>query len=238
MTDEARARTLRWFISPTQLGLVGQVAAGWGAAGGLAAALVVVTHMLAGRLSASFGFTTLSVAFFVGSVLGFVHGAVVGYLGRPADVSRKVAVQRIAVGVVYVVPTMVIGWLVALALGMTAVAIRSLNLVALLIALVGWAATVVIVYWVIDETRQVLSNLEARWPDARAFLVVLGLGFLVLLPIFLATRPEIWVLGVRPTRTAAAIMALAATLWIGGPITTLVYLGRRARARNHSEAAS
>jgi hypothetical protein len=84
------------------------------------------------------------------------------------------------------------------------------------------------------ETRQGLPNLFARWPESRALLVVLGLLFLALLPFFLGARPEIWLLQVRPTGTAAVFMAVGATAWIGGPLVTLGLLAIRAWRRAHA----
>jgi hypothetical protein len=224
-------------LSPAHLGVVGQVATSWGVAGGLLAAVVVTGHMVVGHLSSSLGFLTTTIFFVAGSLIGFLHGGIVGYLSRPPDVCRVLALKRLALGAFYAVPAMVLGWLFALALALTPVAVTSRRAGLLIPAALGWLALVGVVAWAAHETRIAVPNLFRRWPESRALVVVLGLLFLALLPFFLGSRPEIWLLQVRPTGTAAVFMALGATAWIGGPLATLAFLALRAWRRAHPGAA-
>jgi hypothetical protein len=220
-------------ISPVNLGVVGQVATSWGVAGGLLGALVVTGHMVAGHLSSSMGFLTTTLFFVAGSVVGFLHGAIVGYLSRPPEVSRTLALKRVALGAAYAVPAMFGGWLLALALALTPVAVSSRRAALLVTAILGWLGLAGVVAWAAAETRVAVPNLFRRWPESRAAVVVLGLVLLALLPFFLVSRPEIWLLQVRPTGTAAVFMALGATAWIAGPLATLGVLAVRAWRRSH-----
>jgi hypothetical protein len=220
--------------TPVHLGLVGQIATSWGVAGGLLGAVVVTGHMVAGQLSGSLGFLTTTIFFVAGSLIGFLHGGLVGYVSRPPEVSRQLALRRLALASVYAVPAMLTGWVVALGLAVTPAALTSGRPALALPALLGWAGLVGVVTWATVETRRGLPNLFARWPESRALLVVLGLLFLALLPFFLGSRPEIWLLHVRPTGTAAVFMAVGATAWIGGPLVTLGLLAVRAWRRSHA----
>jgi hypothetical protein len=220
--------------SPAHLGLVGQIATSWGVAGGLLGAVVVTGHMVAGQLSGSLGFLTTTLFFVAGSLVGFLHGGLVGYVSRPPDVSRQLALKRLALASVYAVPAMLTGWVVALALALTPAALSSGRPALAIPAILGWLGLTGVVAWATVETRQGLPNLFARWPESRALLVLLGLLFLALLPFFLGSRPEIWVLQVRPTGTAAVFMAVGATAWIGGPLVTLGLLAVRAWRRGHA----
>ncbi|HUG39240.1 MAG TPA: hypothetical protein VMM12_02085 [Longimicrobiales bacterium] len=222
-------------LAPSELGLVGQVTTSWGLAGGMLAALVVTAHMVTDRLSASLGFLTITLFYVGGSLIAFLHGAILAYLGRPAGVSRHDALQRLALGAAYAVPLMVAGWGISLAVALSAVALRSGRPGLLLLSSIGWLITLTALAWAWLETRTALQNLYRRWPAGHAILVVLALAFLALLPVFLTVRPAIWLLGVRPTGTAAILMALGATLWIGGPLAVLGALGIRAWTRRHPE---
>lgn len=223
-------------LSPANLGVVGQVATSWGVTGGMLAAVVVTGHMVAGHLSASLGFLTTTIFFVAGSLIGFLHGAIVGYLSRPPEVSRGLALRRVGLGAMYAVPAMTIGLLFALALALTPSAVSSGRTGLVVAAAMGWLGLMGAVAWATAETSVALPNLFRRWPESRALIVVLGLLFLALLPFFLGSRPEIWLLGVRPTETAAVFMALAATAWIGGPLIALAALALRAWRRTHPAA--
>jgi hypothetical protein len=215
--------------------LVGQVATSWGGAAGLLGAVVVTGHMLAGQLSSSMGFLTTTIFFVAGSLVGFLHGGIVGYLCRPAHVSRRLALKRLALGAVYAIPVMLVGWLLAMAIAVTPVAILTRRADLFALVCVGWLGLLAMVSWATVETRLALPHLFERWPGSRALVVVLGLLFLALVPFFLISRPEIWLLQVQPTPTAAVLMALGATAWIGGPLLALALLALRAwrRAQAH-----
>ncbi len=226
-------RALLGSFSPSELGLTGQVAAGWGVGGGLVACGVVTGHMVAGNLSSSMAMLTATLFYGVASILGFLHGGLLGYAGRPAPESRLRALRHLALALLYAIPLLVVGWVVGMLMVMATMGYLTGRLGTLVVGLVGWLAALGLLAWAWVATMEALRNLLRRWPAARALLVALGLGFLMLLPLFLATRPAIWGLGIRPTRTAAAIMALAATAWIGGPLTTLVLLAVRAWRLRH-----
>lgn len=220
-------------LSIRSLGLVGQVATSWGVAGGLAAAMVVLLHVLAGSVSSSVTFVTATAFYVVGSLIAFLHGALLAYAGRPPDVTRQLALRRLGLAMLYDVPAAVLGWMVAMLMTMSVISLTAGRFISLLFASAGWVAAAIIFWWAWVETRQAVHHLLRRWPDARAFALVLGLGFLAVAPVFLVTRPEIWLVGARPTATAAAFMALAAILWIGGPLVVLSLLARSAWVRRH-----
>ncbi len=220
-------------LMPGNLGLVGKVAESWGVAGGLLGAGVASVHMVAGGLSSSLGFLTATILFVAGSLVGFLHGGMLGYLGRPAEVTRKLALRRLVLAAFYAVPAMLVGWLFALALALSASGLATRRPELLVLSAIGWLGLVGAVSWAVVETRRALPHLCARWPGARGGLTILVLAFLALLPFFLISRPEVWVLGVTPTETAAVFMAVLATLWIGGPLVSLGVLALRAWRRSH-----
>lgn len=230
--DAATAPT-RWTgpLSPSHLGLVGQVATSWGVAGGLVASIVVALNMLLEQLSSSLGFLTASLFFVAGSVIGYLHGGILAYLGRPADVDRRLALHRLALAALYALPCMVGGWVVAMVLALSAASLLAGRTAALAMSSLGWLAAGGVLVWTVMETRRAVGNLCRRWPGARALLATLGLAFLALIPVFIVTRPDVWVVGVKPSATTAGFMALGATLWILGPLGALGLLAVRAWSR-------
>jgi hypothetical protein len=234
MTDGITAgHSIRTALAPRNLGLVGKVAESWGVAGGLLGAGVVSVHMLTGHLSSSLGFLTATLFFVAGSLIGFLHGGILGYLGRPPEVARALALRRLGLAAVYAVPAMVVGWLFAMALALSAIGLAARRPEVIVFSAVGWLGLGGAAIWAATETRRAIPHLCRRWPGARAALAILTLAFLALVPFFLISRPDIWVLGVRPTETAAVIMAATATLWIGGPLVAIGVLAARAWRRQH-----
>jgi hypothetical protein len=218
-------------LLPRHLGRVGQVATAWGVAGGILATVVVSIHVLLGQLSSSLGFLTTTLFYVVGSLIGYLHGGILGCLGRPEGVTRGRALRRLAVAALYAVPVMIAGWLLAMALAMSAAAMVAGRMLALAASSVAWLGAVGLLAWAVIETRHAGANLIRRWPDARALIVTLGLAFLALLPVFVVSRPTVWIVGVEPSATTAGFMAAGAAVWIVGPLSALALLAVRARFR-------
>jgi len=228
----ARGDRLAGF-SPVHLGLVGQMATSWAVAGGLLGAVVVAFLMVAREVSASFGFLTATLFFAGGWLVGFLHGGLVGYMGRPEDVSRLLALKRLGLAGVYAIPSLLIAWCVAMCLTLGAVGVVAGRPALLAFGVVGMGGLAAAVVWAAVAARSALDHLCGRWPDSRAVLALLGMAFLALLPFFVVLRPEIWFLGMRPTPPLAVLMAAAAAVWIGGPLATVGILAVRAWRRRH-----
>ncbi len=225
-------------LSPVQLGLAGQVATSWGVAGGLLASAVVTAHVLLGQLSSSLGFLTTTLFYLAGAAIGYLHGGLLGYLGRPADVSRGRALRRLALAALYATPVLVGGWVIAMVLALSAASVLADRPLTVMATAPGWLAAAGVLWWAIRETRAAAGHLYRRWPRARALTAILGLAFLALLPVFVVARPAIWIVGVKPSATAAGLMAAGATVWIVGPLGVLMLLGFRARAMSRSRAGA
>ena len=108
------------------LGRPGKTAVSWAAGGGLLAGGFLVAAMtLTGQLSGHSLLLTCTGLFLVGSLLGFGHGAILGWMGRPEGMDRKAAAKSIAFGAAYAVPALLVTWLLAGWIGMTSVALYS-----------------------------------------------------------------------------------------------------------------
>ena len=204
------------------IGLPGRIAVTWALAGGLLLGGFLVAGMtLAGRLSGSGLLVTSAGLFIIGAALGFGHGAVLGFLGRPEGVGRVAALRMLGLAAVYALPMLALGLLVAGWVSMATVALyigRTLPLVGVVLAAV--VGVVGLVSAAAYGWRGA-QHAYARWPDRGVGTVLVAASYAALLVLFLADRPEIWGLRLRVTETGAVLLASAVTFWLVGPAVTL-----------------
>jgi hypothetical protein len=204
------------------LGAVGKVAVSWAVGGGILVGGVVVAAMtLAGQLSGFGLLLTCTGLFVVGGVLGFVHGGLVGWAGRPAEMSRREALASLGMGAIYTVPALLVSWLVAGWIAMTSVALYSGKVAGLIGCGIAWLGGAALLVVAAEQGWSALSRLYAGWSNARvaALLVVALYGGL--LAVFLAERPQLWGLSVQVTPVGAVLLATGVTLWLAGPMVGL-----------------
>jgi hypothetical protein len=211
------------------VGLTGRVLVSWTVAGGLLLGGFLLAGMtLAGRLSANALLMTAGLLYVAGAVLGFTHGALLGFFGRPADMTAKQAFGKIGMAALYAVPAMTVGFLAAGWIAMTVLAIyldRTLPLVGVGF---GWLVGAVLVATAAVYGVKALKNAYARWEDRRLGTLLVAATFASLLVLFLADRPELWGTRFVVTEVGAVLMAAIGALWIAGPFVTLaLYLARR-----------
>jgi hypothetical protein len=214
------------------VGLTGRVIVTWTVAGGLLLGGFLLAGMtLAGRLSANALLMTAGLLYVTGAVIGFTHGAVLGFLGRPSDVTAKQAFARIGMAALYAVPAMTVGFLAAGWIAMTVLAIylgRTLPLVGVGL---GWMVGAVLVGTAAVYGVQALRNAYARWEERRLGTLLVAGTFAALLVLFLADRPELWGSRFVVTEVGAVLLAAIGALWIAGPVVTVaLYLARRLQA--------
>ncbi|NJD19064.1 MAG: hypothetical protein FIA95_07265, partial [Gemmatimonadetes bacterium] len=126
---------------PRSIGLHGRVTVFSAMAGGVAAGGVLVAAMtLAGRLSGNAIFATATALFLVGAVLGLIHGAALGFFGRPAGVAPRQAGHDMGRAALYLLPGLAVSWLAAIWVAMTMVAFYTGRVGPLAGAAVGWLA--------------------------------------------------------------------------------------------------
>lgn len=204
------------------IGLPGRIAVSWTAAGGmLVGGFLVAAMTLGGRLSGSGLLLTSAGLFVIGGILGFVHGAVLGYLGRPAAMTRRQAAAALALAAVYALPTLAVGLVVAGWIGMTIVAQYAGRLLPWVMVGLAWAVGAAVVLAAAVQGWRGLRNAYARWPQRRLGTALVAASYAALLVVFLAERPELWGIRMRVTETGAFLLAGFATLWIAGPMVTL-----------------
>lgn len=202
-------------------GLMGRVIVSWTVAGGLLAGGYLVAAMtLSGRLSGNALLMTAGALYVLGAALGFAHGVVLGFLGRPADVTPKQALGRIGMAALYAIPAVTVGFLAAGWIAMSAVAAYLGRVLPLVGAGLGWVAGGVVVAMAVFHGFRALRNAYTRWPDRRLGTVLVAGTFAALLVLFMADRPELWGTRLRVTETGAVLLAAVGAFWIAGPVVT------------------
>lgn len=204
------------------LGVPAKVAVSWAAAGGvLMGGFLVAAMTLTGQLSGHALLLTCSGLFVVGAALGFVHGAVLGWMGRPEGMTRSEAAAAVGMGAAYAVPALLVSWLVAGWIGMTSVALYAGNTGAIVGCGVAWLAGLGLVSLAAEQGWGALRGAYTGWSNARVATLLVAVLFGGLLAVFLSERPELWGLELRVTPVGAVLLALAATLWLAGPLITV-----------------
>ncbi len=206
---------------PRTIGIHGRTLVLSGMGGGVALGGVLVAVMtLSGRLSGHALFMNATVLFLAGAILGLLHGAALGYLGRPFGTSPRAALRDLALAGLYAVPGLAIAWLAAVWVAMTLIAGYTGRTGALIGSGLGWIASATILAFAAGHAWRALRNAYARWQEHRVGTVVVAGSFAALLVTFLADRPEIWGTHVRFTETGAVLLSAALAVWVAGPLVT------------------
>lgn len=206
---------------PRGIGLPGRVAVTWATAGGLLVGGFLVAAMtLAGRLSGSGLLVTSAGLFVIGAALGFVHGGVLGWLGRPKEMSKRATAGALGRAALYALPAVTVGWIVAGWIAMTVVALYTGEVLPLVAAGGAWLVGIALVGWAGVEGWRAVRLAYARWPQARLGTALVAAAYGALLVLFLVDRPVVWGLELRVTEVGAVLLAGLVALWVVGPAVT------------------
>jgi hypothetical protein len=209
-----------------------RVAAAWTLAGGTAGGVFVAGLVLAGRMHPESALIVAALLAVVGSVLGCVHGAVLGRLGHPPpDPGATPWTERaLAVGIIGAAAALAL--VLSLFLVMGAVLGRSGSLAGwATLAIAGAFATAAFLRATLMGWHA-LEHAYARWPDNRLGTLLVTGAFLVISAALLAVRPALPGTSARITVTGAVIIAALATLWLAAPVVIVVL-----RLTHHRRAA-
>jgi hypothetical protein len=223
MTNIAHAEAPHGAVTlPRDIGLPGWVAVSWTAAGGfLIGGFLVAAMTLTGQMSGSGLLMTSSGLFLVGGLLGFIHGAMLGFFGRPADMPASRAVSALILAGIYALPTLAIGVVLSGWIAMTVVSLYAGGMVAIALSGLAWVLGSVVVLTAAVNGRRALVNAYARWPERRMGTMLVAASFAALMATFLAERPVLWGIQLRVTEVGAVLLAVFGAIWIAGPLVTL-----------------
>lgn len=235
--DETRSGTRdenRDRVPSRGIGLAGRVAVLWATAGGIALGGFAVAGMsLGGRISGSGLLLSATGLFLVGAVLGYLHGSVLGFLGREPETDPATAARGLAKGALYAIPSLAVGWLVAGWIALTVVARFTGEIAPMAGVAVGWLAGAAVVAWAGQEGWRALRLAYRRWEAPRVGTFLVGATFASLLVVFQADHPELFWLDVELNAVGAVLAAAALTIWVVGPVVTLALRALRRLPEPH-----
>jgi len=211
------------------LGLAGRTALAGAVAGGLlTGGFLIAALTVAGRMRSSDLIGLGTILYLIGAALGFLHGAVLGWLGREPGVSGTLARRQIGAAALYLPLPLALGWAASGWIATTAGNVLFGNLLLLVGTGFGLAAGVFALGLAGRYALRALTNAYGRWPERVAgTLVVLG-AFALLLVGFLGL-PAAALGGMAPTALGAVLAAGGITVWLVGPATLLGLRRRHGR---------
>jgi hypothetical protein len=203
------------------LGWAGRVAAAWAAAGGAAGGTLVAALLLAGRLHPSGSVTIAMLLAGAGSILGLIHGAVLGYLGRHAGCEVALRPKDRVFAVAGAVGG--VGMSIALSawLALSAVLARTGSVGGWLALLAGGAAVLSIAVLASVLGWRSLDCAYHEWQRHSLGAALLGGTFVVLCASFLLLRPALPGTHFQLSFTGWVAVAALATIWIATPAIVL-----------------
>ena len=204
------------------LDLPAAVAISWSLAGGmLLGGAVVVAMILTDRLSGHLLLMASATMFAIGAVLGMVHGVILGIVGRPEGTTPRQDWSAMVHGLLYLVPALLLGWLIAGWVAAMPIALNGGHVVAAVISAFAWVGMLLTVYFAGSTGLHALTLAYRRWPDRLPGTVMVGATLAALIVAFAVEPPTIWFTDIRLTMPGAILLALAATFWFYGPIITV-----------------
>jgi hypothetical protein len=204
------------------LDLPAAVAISWSLAGGmLLGGAAVVAMIVTNRMSGHLLLLASATLFALGAVLGLVHGTLLGIYGRPEGTTPRQALGAMAHGLLYLVPALLLGWLIAGWVAAMPIALEGDHIVAAVISAFAWVGMVATVYFAASTGLHALTLAYRRWPDRVPGTIMVGATLLALIVVFAIEPPTLWFTNIRLTMPGAIVLALGATFWFYGPIITV-----------------
>ncbi len=204
------------------LDLPAAVAISWSLAGGmLLGGAAVVAMLVTNRMSGHMLLMASASLFALGAVLGLVHGGILGVLGRPEGTTPRQALGAMVHGLLYLVPALLLGWLIAGWVAAMPIALQGSHIVAAVISALAWIGMGLTIYFALSTGVHATTLAYRRWPERVPGTIMVGATLVALLVAFAVAPPTIWFTSVRLTMPGAILLALAATFWFYGPIITV-----------------
>ena len=191
----------------------------WSLAGGmLFGGAAVVLMILTGRMSGHLMLTASATLFALGALAGLVHGVALGILGRPEDMTVRESVAAMVHGLLYLVPSLLLGWLVAGWVAAMPLAWTGKHFIAAAISALAWVAMIVTTYFAGSIGLRAAGLAFRRWPHRVLGSALVGAVAVTMVAAFFVQAPTIWFTNTRLTMPGALLLAFFATFWFYGPI--------------------
>jgi hypothetical protein len=226
-------------VSP-HLGWRGTLAAAWTLAGGIAGGGFVTALLLAGALHPETALLITTIFALLGSMLGGIHGAVIGHIGHPdvEDMNTTWADRVFTVAVA--VGAAVLALLTAAWLAMAAVLARNGSIAGWAALMIGAAAASAALLWATVLGWHALENAYARWPRRRLGVMLVAGAFVFTAGALLLTGPLVPDAQLHIRFIATLAIAALTTIWVATPAVILALRFTRAAdpARSHADVST
>jgi hypothetical protein len=159
-----------------------------------------------------------------------VHGVTLGILGRPENMTVREAVAALVHGLFYLVPALLLGWLVAGWVAALPLAWTGKHFIAAAISALAWGAMIVTVYFAASIGVRAAGLAHRRWPHRAPGAALVGAVGATMVAAFFVQPPTIWFTNTRLAMPGALLLAFLATFWFYGPtITVGLWFAKRIR---------
>lgn len=211
-----------------RLVLAATMAGGLAGGGGVVAAIGFfrpdVTYMLLGLVPPLFA---------LGAMAGFIHGAVLAWLGRPAGLSCGRYMRQLLAGFLWSFPGLVGAAVITFWVSYTTALLSAGRPGWIMSVVVGWIVASVILFWAAAECLRALRNTARRWPELRPGATLIGGTFIALFLLLPRWSFELRGADLELSAAGHAFLALILTLWVAAPIEVLLL--RRFRPRKMAD---
>lgn len=203
----------------------GRIVVSWTLSGGILFGMLGTLLTLTRQLPGYNFFITLSGMFLFGSLVGLLHGMVLGIFSKERGTSFAESIKQAAIGLLYSLLAVPVGFLVTLWIGFALYYQLDPTIGRLLGALIGAWIGLAIFVWTAWETWRAIRIIVGAWPDFTLVAGIVGTVFLVLIWFFNSYYP--FVFEDRYTLRQAIFIAGGVSVLVVGPLTTLAVIGLR-----------
>jgi len=211
------------------VGLTGAVVVSWAAAGGILFGGVIPAL---GGVDPAIGLTPAFVrataGFLLGALVGLVHGAALGVLGRRSWLTVDRALNTVGIASLYALPALATVWTTAAWMAVTPIFRDRQQLVGMVGGVLAWAIGLVVIGMALIHGVRALREAYRRWPERLPGTVFAAAAFVGLLVALTSPAPRVAGLPVRIDVAPAVLLAAVVSTWVTGPAVTV---GLRLRVR-------
>lgn len=217
-------------VLASALELPGRVALAWaGASGMLAGGAWVAVLVREGRTSSSTSLIMTTAFFILFGGLGFLHGGMLGYLGRQPGYTRWQTVRSLFWAGLLGAPVLALLWELSVWMSISEAVLRLQRPVLLIGIASSWLVLLVVCAIAVMQGARALRAAYSHWADAKLGTLLVAVTFGFVLVNFLSEPPVLWGSNLRFTGIGALVLAAGVTAWIASPVIvlTLQLLHRR-----------
>lgn len=193
--------------------LAGALAGGGGIIAAIGFFRPDVTYMLLGLVPP---------LFVLGALFGFLHGAVLAWLGRPRQLPRGVYRRQLLGGFLWSFPGLVLAAVITFWVAYTTALLSAGRPGWIFSVILGWIAAAVTLFWAAAECLRAFRNAFARWPGWRLGLTLIAGTFVSLFFLLPRWRFELRGADLEFSTLGCALVALLLTIWVAAPIEVLL----------------